>query len=319
MGTPDFAVPTLTTLLHGPDQVVLVVTQPDRPSGRGRTPTPPPVKRVADDHGVKVLQPEHLKGAEVFEEVARAQPDVCVVAAFGKILGKRYLALPPLGCFNVHASLLPRWRGAAPINWAILGGDRRTGVTIMKMDPGLDTGPIVRSWATEIGPTETAGELHDRLALAGARLMAEVLDDLRARRAIPLTEQNGELATYAPMLAKEDGPVDFTASPARFVAHVHAMTPWPAATCLTPRGPLRLCRAEVAGDVATAPAGTVVAADQKNGLLLAVSGGVVRILECQRPGKQVHPACEYLRGLQIDPVGERWSGRTTDLPASGEG
>jgi methionyl-tRNA formyltransferase len=305
MGTPDFAVPTLERLADGPDQIVGVVTQPDRPKGRQRTLTPPPVKQTAVRLGFPVFQPERIRTAEAWADISKSAPDLCVVVAYGQILGPRFLALPRLGCFNVHASLLPRWRGAAPINWAVIEGDTSTGVTIMKMELGLDTGPAVVSWQTEIGAGETAGELHDRLSVAGADLLAEVAADLRAGEALELTPQDDKLATHARMLSKDDGRVDFDLAPDRFVRHVHGVTPWPGATCETPRGKLKLLRVEGATAEPNRP-GTVLAADQQQGLVVAAGGGAVRVLRCQRPGKSAVDALAFLRGSKSDMLGECW-------------
>lgn len=309
MGTPEFAVPTLQALIDGPDRVVGVVTQPDRPAGRRRRPTPPPVKRVADAHQLPVLQPETLRGREPFHTLRALAPDVAVVVAYGRILGPRYLALPDHGCLNLHASLLPRWRGAAPINWAIIGGERETGVCVMKMARGLDTGPVVRCWSTEIGAAETAGELHDRLALEGARLMAEVLDELRRTGQLPATPQPEQTPTpYARMLTKADGRVDFQQPPGPFAAHVNGVTPWPGATCQTPRGRLRLCRARpLQGESSEGAApGTVVGVGEDRIRLAVGEDGVVEILACQRPGRQALEAGDFLRGVKAELKGEVW-------------
>lgn len=309
MGTPEFAVPTLQALIDGPDRVVCVVTQPDRPAGRKRRPTPPPVKRLARAHQLPVLQPETLRGREPFQTLRAQAPDVAVVVAYGRILGRRYLELPEHGCLNLHASLLPRWRGAAPINWAVIGGERESGVCVMKMARGLDTGPVVRCWSTEIGETETAGELHDRLATEGARLMAEVLDELRRNGRLPETPQPDETPTpYARMLTKEDGHVDFEQPPGPFAAHVNGVTPWPGATCLTPRGHLRLCRARPLPGVSSgglAP-GTVVEVGADRIRLAVGDDGVVEILACQRPGRQALEAGDFLRGVKAELEGEVW-------------
>jgi methionyl-tRNA formyltransferase len=312
MGTPDFAVPSLQTLLDGPDEVVGVVTQPDRPAGRQRRLTPPPVKRLAEARGLPVFQPARLLDEGVFEALAATAPDIGVVVAFGKILRPRFLTLPRLGCLNVHASLLPRWRGAAPINWAIASGDPETGVCLQQMDPGLDTGPVLKAWRTAIGPIETAGELHDRLASAGAALLAEVLGELRAGRPVAATPQDDSLATYARMLTKEDGVVDFARPATDVAAHIRGMTPWPGAFCTTPRGPLKLLRA-VAVDPASVGAtagwrpGEILAADVERGLVIGTgAGGAVAILECQRPGRHAMAAIDHLCGLHEHLVGERW-------------
>lgn len=308
LGTPDFAVPALDQIVSGPDQLIMVVTQPDRKSGRNRRLTPSPVKRRAIELGIEVLQPEALRGVSIVQQLKQLNLDVFVVAAYGQILRQRLLDLPRLGCLNVHASLLPRWRGASPINHAILAGDTHSGITIMKMERGLDCGPIVRSSETEIGETETAGELHDRLAVMGADLTAEVLTELREGRRLQMMPQDDARSTYAPMLDKTSGRVIFDIAPDPFVRHVHAMTPWPSAVVETQRGPLRLCRARVSVWQGTAQPGEVVRANPTDGLTLAVGTGAVDVLECQRPGKRQLTAVDYLRGLQSDIVGEVWAG-----------
>jgi len=256
---------------------------------------------------LSVFQPNRLANRGTYEAIAATEPDVCVVVAYGKILGPRYLALPRYGCLNIHASLLPRWRGAAPINWAVVAGDDRTGVAVQQMEQGLDTGPVIRTWSTPIDPLETAGELHDRLAPAGADVIAAVLDDLRAGRPLELTPQSDAESTYARMLSKEDGFIEFDRPPAELVAHVHGMTPWPGAVCRTPRGPLKLLRAQLV-DVAASdvPPGTVLAANRNEGLIVAAREGAVRVLECQRPGRPSMAATDFINGLRDDIAGERW-------------
>ncbi len=308
MGTPDFAVPTLAAIAAGPDELVGVVTQPDKARGRDRAAQPTPVKAAALATGAPVLQPPTLRDDEAWAAVSALAPDVCVVVAYGQILRERYLNLPRFGCINVHASLLPRWRGAAPINWAVASGDSHTGICIMQMERGLDTGPVISRWETPIGETETAGELHDRLAPRGARMVAEVLARLRAGEAVTATPQPEEGATYARMLGKDDGAADFTRSPRAFAAHVNGMTPWPGVTCATPDGPLKLCRARaIDGAASDAAPGTVLAADPDSGVVLATGGGSVRVLEVQRPGKRVVDATAFVRGYRGDACGQIWS------------
>lgn len=225
MGSPDFALPTLAGLAAHYD-VVGVVTQPDRPAGRGRTLTPPPVKTLACELGIAVMQPERLRAPEAFAQLAAWQPDLIVVAAFGQILRQNVLELAPYGCINVHASLLPRWRGAAPIQAAILAGDRQSGVTIMKMDAGIDTGGILAQRATDLSPDETAGSLSERLAKMGAELLLDTLPGWLAGTLQPVAQDNA-LATYAPMLKKEDGELN-TREPAELLERrVRAFQPWP--------------------------------------------------------------------------------------------
>jgi methionyl-tRNA formyltransferase len=316
LGTPDFAVPALKRIATGPDHVALVVTQPDKPVGRGQRLTPPPLKQCADELGIPSIQPATLKPDEVYQRLLDAHPDLMVVAAYGKILRPRYLQLARLGCINVHASLLPRWRGAAPINWSILGGDHTSGVTIMQVEPELDSGPILRQWETEIGQTETAGELHDRLAIGGAEVLAEVLSAYReARPPVPIAQDPARV-TWAKMLSKDDGVPDFWRDPASVAAHINGMSPWPGAVCSTPRGPLKLCRARVAPDLpGDAPPGTVIQAASHGGITIAVKGGAIQLLQCQRPGKQVVDAEGLVCGLHASIVGERWIGR--EAPGDG--
>jgi len=308
MGTPDFAVPALRAIAAGPDEVVGVVTQPDRPSGRKRRLTPPAVKVAALELGLPVLQPDKLTSDEAFEALVALEPDICVVAAYGKILRQRVLDIPRHGCINIHASLLPRWRGAAPINWAISAGDRETGICIMQMERGLDTGPVLARWDTPIEPLETAGELFERLASAGARLLVEVLTAFREGAAPVPTAQDDELATYARMLTKADARIDFTWPARQLAAHIRGMTPWPGASCDTPDGVLKLCRARaIDGASGGAEPGTVLTANRADGLRVAAGDGVVEVLELQRPGKRVLTAAEFLAGARETLVGQRWT------------
>lgn len=307
LGTPDFAVPTLEAIHNGPHSVVGVVTQPDRPSGRNRKLRPPPVKVFALEAELPVFQPERLRDESAFQLIAATQPDVAVVVAYGQILRQRFLDMPRLGCWNVHASLLPRWRGASPINYAIWAGDTKTGVCLMQMERGLDTGPVYSRWETSIAPNETAGELHDRLAPVGGRLISELLDKLSAGVEPALEPQDDDSSTYAHMLKKSDGQVDFSLDPRRFCDHVHAMTPWPGAFCKTTDGPLRLIRVQPTNEATQEPNGTVVEAEKH--LSVSTGGGVVEIVECQKPGKRTMAAADFLRGFQRKLRGECWFGR----------
>jgi methionyl-tRNA formyltransferase len=226
MGTPDFAVPALKALIDSYN-VVGVVTQPDRPAGRGnKEPLPPPVKLVAAAHGVPVFQPEKLRVPEAIETLRLWRADVYVVAAFGQILPQAVLDIPRHGSINVHASLLPRWRGAAPIQAAILHGDARTGVTIMKMDAGLDTGPMMRAEAIDIAPDETGASLHDKLAELGARLLVSTLDDYLTGSVQPVPQPEDGV-TFAPRIEKEQGRIDWSKPAIEIDRQVRAFTPWP--------------------------------------------------------------------------------------------
>ena len=227
MGSPDFALPTLHALA-GHYQVLGVVTQPDRPSGRGRGLKPPPVKTVALDLGLAVMQPEKLRAPEAMEQLRLWAPDLIVVAAFGQILRPDVLALPPHGCINLHASLLPRWRGAAPIQASILAGDAQTGITIMKMDQGLDTGAILSQRAIPIDAEDTAGSLSEKLSQLGADLLVESLPRYLSGELQPQAQDESQ-ATYAPMLKKEEGRLDFTRPAQDLARRVRAFNPWPGA------------------------------------------------------------------------------------------
>ncbi len=228
MGTPEFAVPSLQHLLAVGHEMVLVVTQPDRPAGRGRKVAAPPVKEAALRYGLPVLQPRRVREEAARSALATAAPEVIVVAAFGQILPRQILQLPPLGCLNVHASLLPRWRGASPISAAILAGDEVTGVTVMLMDEGMDTGPLLAQASESIRPTDTTGSLGTRLAELGAQLLVRTLPAWQRGEA-PARPQDDALATYAPMLKKEDGLLDWQRPAVELWRRCRACNPWPGA------------------------------------------------------------------------------------------
>lgn len=293
MGSPDFALPTLQALTDN-SRVIGVVTQPDRPAGRGRALKPPPVKTLTEDLGLPVYQPASLKKPEAIERISKWEPDVIVVAAFGQILRKNLLGLPPYGCVNVHASLLPRWRGAAPINAAILHGDAETGVTIMKMAQGLDTGPVLSTRSTPIGPEETAGELSDRLALMGAELLTETLSDYITGKIIPQPQED-EAATYAPMLTKEDGLLDFTQSAEALSRKVRAFSPWPGTFTHWQGKPLKIHRAQPL----TGPAGEPGKTTVQEGLpAIYTADGVLLLDQLQPAGKKPMAGEVFLNGAR---------------------
>ena len=291
MGSPDFALPILTMLAEG-YSVVGVVTQPERPAGRGRVLTPPPVKQLAVRLGIPCIQPNRLKDPGAFEQLQAWTPDLMVVAAFGQILRQVVLDLPPLGCINVHASLLPRWRGAAPIQAAILNGDAATGVTIMKMDAGVDTGAILSQSSLDIDTSDTAESLSRRLSTAGAALLAETLPDYIAGKIIP-QPQPEEFATRAAMIRKEDGLLDFSLPSAVLERQVRAYTPWPGTYFMGHEGPLKVLRAHVAPDFAGQPG--LEAAIQKLPVIGTSQGGLV-LDEVQPAGKKPMPGDVFLRG-----------------------
>jgi len=294
MGSPEFAVASLEAVAEACDLRV-VVTQPDRPAGRGRKLAPPAVKVAAEERGVVVLQPVKVRDGTLLAQLREHALDVIVVAAYGRILPREILELPPLGCINVHASLLPRWRGAAPIQRAVLAGDPETGVTIMQMAEGLDTGAIHRMRSTPIEPGETSGQLFERLAKIGAEVLAEFL---RALPSVPPpTPQDEALATLAPMLAKQEGVTAWARPAARVIDHVRGMDPWPGA--FTGRGGavLKLFRAGPSRRARPddAVAGQVLGVDP-DGMHVACGEGVVRVAELQIVGGKRMPAVMYALG-----------------------
>ena len=302
MGSPEFAVPSLHAVARACDLRV-VVSQPDRPAGRGRQLVAPAVKAAAAGLDVPVLQPLKVRDGALAAELRRHELDVIVVTAYGRILPREILELPRHGCVNVHASLLPRWRGAAPIQRAVLAGDQETGVAIMKMEEGLDTGPIYRMLATPIGPLETSGELFERLAPLGAALLEEVLRVLPELP--PPTLQDDALATHAPMLAKAEGLTRWTCPCDQVVDHVRGMDPWPGA--FTGRGELtlKLFRAAPSGRPRPADAapGQILGVDRQ-GLHVACGVGVVCVAELQVLGGKRMPAHAYAAGKAFA-AGER--------------
>jgi len=300
MGTPELAGVCLEALLREPAvSVVAVVTQPDRPKGRELKLQPSPVKRIAARAGLPVLQPEKAREENFLAELRRLQPDLIAVAAFGQILPKSILELPRFGCLNVHTSLLPKYRGAAPIQRAILNDEPETGVTIMKMDVGLDTGDILTQRATPILPDDNAETLHDRLAGIGAELLVRTIPDYVAGNITPRPQQ-AELATHAPKIRKEDGRVDWCL-PARTIWNrIRAFTPWPGAFTHLPTPPrlLKIWQAEVVSQ--NGPAGEILNAD-KTGVVVGCGQDALRILTLQREGGRQMSAQEFLAGHALKP------------------
>ena len=292
MGTPDFAVASLKALCEGGYGVVGVFTQPDRPKGRGNKVVMTPVKEYALTRGIPVFQPQHIRRDGLADLQALA-PDLCVTAAFGQILSQAVLDVPPLGVVNVHASLLPRHRGSAPINWAILQGDREAGVTTMMTARGIDNGDMLLRATTPINPGETAGELTERLSVLGASLL---LDTLRALEAGTLTRipQDESAMTYDPMLSKDMGVLDWTRPAAEIINRIHGLNPWPGCTTPYEGQRLKLMRAEAA-EGAGQP-GEILTADPKGGLVIAAGEGAVRVTQMQAPGGKPMNPKDYLRG-----------------------
>lgn len=311
MGTPDFAVPSLQMLLDSTHEVVGVVTQPDKPQGRKMVLTPPPVKALALTANVTVYQPESLRNQAFLPTLQALQPDVIVVVAYGKILPSYVLDYPQHGCINVHGSLLPRWRGAAPIQWSILAGDAVTGVTTMQMDVGLDTGDMLLKYETPIQPAETAGELFDRLSVEGATLLAQTMAQLEAGTLTPVAQDDSQ-ANYAHMLDKQMAVIDWTKSAAEIDCLVRGLNPWPIAITTCEGARMKVYRAEIVSEndasicditknniSSNDISGTVLQADAKAGLLVACGTDALRILELQMVGGKRMKATDYLRGHAI--------------------
>ncbi len=295
MGTPDFAVPSLEGLLRAGHNIVGVVTQPDKPRGRKMVLTPPPVKALALAHGLDVYQPDTLKDGALLPLLERTRPDLIAVVAYGKLLPGYVLDFPARGCINVHGSLLPRWRGAAPIQWSVLAGDRYAGVTTMQMGPGLDTGDMLLQYRTEIGPRETAGELFDRLAGAGAQLLCDTIDRLDE---IQPTPQDGSQATHASMLDKSMAEIDWSKPAGQIDCLVRGMNPWPVAWTRLDGQVMKIFAAEPVEDL-SGQAGTVLRG--KDELLVACGAGAVRVTELQMAGGKRMASRDYLRGHPVPP------------------
>ena len=302
-GTPDFSVPALQSLLDSPHDVVAVYTQPDRPSGRGRKTHASPVKQLAQLHDIAVFQPVSLKSAEAQQALAALQPDLMVVVAYGLILPAAVLALPRLGCVNVHASLLPRWRGAAPIQRAILAGDKETGVCLMQMDAGLDTGPVLASTRCAIQADDSASQLHDRLAQQGAQLLSDNLVAIE-QSALEPRQQDEALACYASKLEKAEARINWIMAADEILRCIQAFNPWPVAETRYGDRQLRIWDARVIAGEADALPGTVLVAD-KEGIEVACGKGRLQILKLQLPGGRAVSAGEFINahaiaGMRLD-------------------
>lgn len=296
MGTPDYAAETLKALIASEHTVVGVFAQPDKPVGRKQILTPPPVKTLASENGIPVFQPATLRDGAALKIIEELKPDIIVVVAYGKILPQEILSFPKYGCINGHASLLPKYRGASPIQWSIVCGEKNTGVTVMQMDAGMDTGDILLSEETEIKEGETAGELFERLAPISARLILETLDDIINGDIIP-EKQNEAEASYAPILKKEMAQLDFKKSAEELECAVRGFNPWPSAYIILEGKRIKVLKSAVGGKT-DAPAGTVTNGDTAFEIACG-DGKVLRILVIKPEGGKEMPAENWLRGHKI--------------------
>ena len=294
-GTPDFAVPTLAALQASKHRICAVYTQPDRQAGRGRRPRASPVKQQA--HGLPVYQPSSLRSPVVKADLAELAPDLMIVVAYGLILPKDILRIPRLGCINVHASLLPRWRGAAPIQRALLAGDSETGVSIMQMDEGLDSGPVLGTAAYSIEPGTTAGELHDRLAALGAQTLLNLLPELIASNLVP-QPQDETRASYAPKLSKSEAILDWSQSAITLERQILAFNPWPVAQTTAGQQILRVWHARARAESSSAAPGTVLAQD-RNSIDIATGRGILQLTKIQLPGKRPMAVADFLNAHSL--------------------
>ncbi|MCI1655832.1 MAG: methionyl-tRNA formyltransferase [Lachnospiraceae bacterium] len=299
MGTPDFAVPCLEYLIAEGHQISLAVTQPDKPKGRGRHMQYPPVKEAALAHGIPIFQPKRIRDPESIASLKQYPADVIVVVAFGQILPEEVLQYPKYGCVNVHGSLLPKYRGAAPIQWAVINGDPVSGVTTMQMDAGLDTGDILLKQEVPLAPDETGGSLFDKLSQTGARLCAETLTALAAGTVTPVP-QDESLATHTSLIRKSDGAIDFSASARSVECLIRGMNPWPSAYTRCHGKTLKIWKAAVVSGEPEkeVPPGTVTEV-RKNSFLVSTGQGRLEVLEVQLEGKKRMDAGAFLRGNHL--------------------
>lgn len=298
MGTPEISVPTLERLIEDSHEVACVVTQPDRPRGRGKKITVSPVKEVALKNNLRVLQPEKVSDKSFEEEIRKINPDVIVVIAFGQILKKNILDIPKYGCINIHVSLLPKYRGAAPINWVLINGEKKTGITTMFMEEGLDTGDIIESVEFDLDDEINAGELHDWMKKEGANLISSTLKKIEDN-SFTRTKQDDSMSSYAPMMDKNLGHIDFSKSAKEVHNLVRGTLPWPGAFCETPLGKLKIYKTRVLDKVSKGEAG-VIEAVSKLGIEVNCSDKMILIEEIQMPNKKRMKVSEYIKGNTID-------------------
>lgn len=297
MGTPDFAVPCLKALSESEHTLLALVTQPDRPKGRGGKLASPATKVFAQEHGIPVFQPPKMKNPDFLEELRGLNPDLIAVTAFGRILPPVILDLPPKGCVNVHASLLPLYRGAAPINWAIINGETETGITTMQMDPGMDTGDMLLVEKVPIGPEDTAGILFDKLSEIGARLLIKTLAGI-GKETLEAIPQDNEKTTMAPMMTKETGKMDWSLTATSLVNRVRGLDPWPGAYTFYKGERLRIWKAAAEENSGSGEPGTVVRVDKET-FSLTTGLGLLRILEVQPANSRRMKVREFLAGRNI--------------------
>lgn len=299
MGTPDFAVPCLEVLVEAGHELLMVVTQPDRPKGRGNQVMAPPVKVRAVELGLAVEQPLRIKTSEFTTRLRELAPDLLVVVAFGQLLSQEILDIPRFGCVNVHASLLPKYRGAAPIHWAIINGEQETGITTMYMDIGLDTGDMILKDSLSIGPEDTVGQVHDALAAMGAHLLRETVELIAQGRA-PRIAQDDELATYSPKIAREQEIIDWTKDASAIVNHIRGMNPWPGAFTTHEDKVLKLWRAVVwEAHKQQTQSGEIIQVYPKRGFVVQAGRGQVMVEEVQPAGGKRMPARNWVGGARV--------------------
>ena len=298
MGTPEFAAPSLKTLIAAGEDVAAVVTQPDKPKGRGKHLSPPPVKELALKYNIPVLQPEKIRDEAFINIIQKLRPDIIVVIAYGKILPKAILDIPPKGCINVHASLLPKYRGAAPINWAIINGEKETGITTMLMDEGMDTGDILLTERVEIQDNDTTDSVYEKLKDIGANLLIKTISGLKKGMVRPI-DQDDSYATYAPMLKKEDGRIDWAIKPEEIRNLIRGMYPWPGAYTRWEGKQLKIFKAQVASEERTSEEPGVIIKTSTDGIYVATCAGILLITELQPENKSKMSASEFIKGYKI--------------------
>ncbi len=298
MGTPDFAVGTLEEIIRAGHKVVLVVTQPDKPKGRGKAMQYTPVKECALAHGIEVFQPVKVKEPENIEVLRKYEPDIIIVAAFGQIVPKSILDMPKYGCVNVHASLLPKYRGAAPIQWAVINGDEVTGVTIMRMNEGIDTGDMIAKKTVRLAEDETGGSLFDKLAQVGAQLCVETMEMIEAGK-VEYIPQNNEEATHTSMIRKELGLIDWNRPAVEIERLIRGLNPWPSAYTQLSGKTFKIWKAKVVSDENTYEPGCICRID-KEGMYVQTGEGILLLTEVQMEGKKRMEASAFLRGYQVE-------------------